>query len=131
MRDRSATLRLRGRAGETVTLRAYVMLAGGVLASPTNVASIEAVIEPLGGAATFPAAALTVADVLFDPVVTSDPNYNSDGNDSRSERGYNLAWTPPATAFPAAGWYTARLTITSSDELVTVVVFEGPIRGSI
>ena len=131
MRDRSATINLRGRVGETVTLRAYLVLTNGSLATPSNVSAVSIRVVKQGGTVTYPATGQTVATVILSPAVTSDPNYQSDSNDSRTERGYNFRWVAPGSAFPSAGWYTVHVTVTATDASITVLTFEGAIRGSV
>jgi len=116
--------------GATLKLFAKAYVSSGALATQAAVSAIAATVKKAGETASY-SGSLSKATVIFDNLQTSDPAWTDDVVDARTDRGYNFAWTVPASAFPAAGWYTIEVALTDSGGGVTKVVFEGAVRGSL
>lgn len=118
-------------AGASVAFLARHRHVDGNLATPSNTSAIQVRVVGDGAIGETLNTALTpVSTYVFATLQTADSRWPLDVNDDDDEQGYNFRYVAPPTAFPSQGHYRVEFKITHTDESVTKIVFEGPVRSS-
>ena len=105
------------------TALARIALPDGTIAQQADISTITCTVMDDDGTANSPGS-LTVANVIFDTLQTSDGRWDGDST------GFNFAYEVPATSFPAANFTRVEFTFTPAAGAVFKLIYEGVVLTS-